>query len=53
VTAREIDSKIFSLRKAVALQLVANNPEEANRLLDRIRELEQEKQNLRKPGGSA
>lgn len=51
-TRETIERQIFNLRKRVSLFLAANEPEQANRLLDQIAQLEGKKQNLRKPGGT-
>lgn len=51
-TRESLEAEIFNLRKSISLQLRANNPETANKLLDRVTELERKKQNLGKPGGT-
>ncbi len=49
-----IERTIFSLRKRVNLFLTANEPEQANRLLDEVANLERQKQNFtEKPEGAA
>ena len=42
-TRETIERQIFNLRKRVSLFLAANEPEQANRLLDQIAQLEGKK----------